>query len=148
MHPRSLYRLLRALASVGVFSEDEGSRFSLTPLAEPMRADVPGSQRATALMMVGQFYDAWGDLLGSIRTGKPTFEALHDQGFFEFLGENTDEAQIFDDAMTAFNDRKTRAVLEAYDFSDVPVLADIGGGNGDKLISSLRCYPEMRGILF
>ena len=147
-HPRALYRLLRALASVGVFSEGEQGRFSLTPLAEPLRADVPGSQRATVLMMVGQFYDAWGGLLGSVRTGRPAFETLHGQRFFEFLGENPDKARIFDDTMTAFNDRKTRAVLEAYDFSGVPVLADIGGGNGGNLIGTLRRYPEMRGILF
>jgi hypothetical protein len=59
-HDRSLYRLLRALASVGLFAEDADGRFSLTPLADLIRSDVPGSQRATVLMMVGQFYDAWG----------------------------------------------------------------------------------------
>jgi O-methyltransferase domain/Dimerisation domain len=147
-HARSLYRLLRALASVGVFSEGEDRRFSLTPLAEPLRADVPGSQRATVLMMVGQFYHAWGDLLASVRTGRSAFQVIHGQRFFEFLGENTDEAKVFDDAMTAFNDRKTVAMLEAYDFSGVPVLADIGGGNGSSLVSTLRRYPEIRGILF
>jgi hypothetical protein len=147
-HARSLYRLLRALASIGVFSEGEGGRFSLTPLAETLRADVPGSQRATVLMMVGQFYDAWGDLLGSVRTGRPAFEALHGRRFFEFLGENPDQARTFDDAMSAFNDRKTTAMLEAYDFSGVSVLADVGGGNGSTLASTLRRHPEMRGILF
>ena len=147
-HAPSLYRLLRGLASLGVFSEGEGGRFSLTPLAELLRADVPGSQRATVLMMVGQFYDAWGGLLESVRTGTPAFETLHGQRFFEFLADNPDQARIFDDAMTAFNDRKTRAVLEAYDFSGVSVLADVGGGNGGNLLGTLRRYPEMRGILF
>jgi hypothetical protein len=147
-HARSLYRLLRALASLGVFAEDTERRFSLTPLAEPLRADAPGSQRATVLMMVGQFYHAWGDLIGSVRTGRPAFEALHGRRFFEFLAENTDEAGVFNDAMTAFNDRKTTAVLEAYDFSGVSVLADVGGGNGSNLVSTLRRHPEMRGILF
>jgi hypothetical protein len=147
-HPRSLYRLLRALASVGVFSEGDEGGFSLTPLAAPLRADVPGSQRATVLMMVGQFYHAWGGLLGSVGTGRPAFEALHGQRFFEFLGEDTEQAQVFDDAMTTFNDRKTTAMREAYDFSDVSLLADIGGGNGSALASTLRRYPEMRGILF
>jgi hypothetical protein len=147
-HARSLYRVLRALASVGVFAEDAERRFSLTPMADLLRADVPGSQRAAVLMMVGQFYDAWGDLIGSVRSGRPAFETLHGQRFFEFLGENTDEARVFDDAMTALNDRKTRAVLEAYDLSDISVLADIGGGNGSNLLATLRRYPEMRGILF
>jgi hypothetical protein len=65
-----------------------------------------------------------------------------------FLAEDTEWAQVFDDAMTAFNDRKTVAMLEAYDFSGIRVLADIGGGNGSTLVSALRRYPEMRGILF
>jgi hypothetical protein len=147
-HPRSLYRLLRALASVGVFSEGDDHRFSLTSLAEPLRADVPGSQRSAVLMMVGQFYDAWGGLLGSVGSGRPAFETLHGRRFFEFLAEDGDEAQIFDDAMTALNDRKTTAMLEAYDFSGVSVLADIGGGNGDTLARTLQRYPRMRGILF
>jgi hypothetical protein len=147
-HPGSLYRLLRALASIGVFAEAEGRRFSMTPLAETLRADVPGSQRATALMMVGQFYDAWGDLLGSVRTGLSAFQALHGRSFFEYLARDPDEARTFDDAMTAFNDRKTTATLEAFDFSGVRVLADVGGGNGSALVRTLRRYPEMRGILF
>lgn len=147
-HPGALYRLLRALASVGVFSEGEGGRFSLTPLAELLRTDVPGSQRAAVLMMVGQFYEAWGNVLGSVRSGRPAFELLHGQRFFEFLGEHPDQARIFDDAMTAFNDRKSRAVLDAYDFSSVSVLADIGGGNGENLAATLRRFPAMRGVLF
>ena len=65
-HQRSLYRLLRALASVGLFAEDAHGRFTLTPLADLMGSDFPGSQRATVLMMVGQFYDAWGGLLESV----------------------------------------------------------------------------------
>jgi hypothetical protein len=147
-HAPSLSRLLQALASVGVVAEDEGGRFSLTPLGEPLRDGVPGSQRATVLMMVGQFYEAWGDLLGSVRTGRPAFESRHGRPFFEFLAGNPEEARVFDDAMTGFNRRNTMAVLEAYDFSDVSVLADVGGDKGEGLLSTLRRYPGMRGILF
>ena len=147
-HAPSLYRLLRALGSVGVITEGEDRRFSLTPLGECLRSDVPGSQRATARMMVGQFYDAWGDLLGSVRTGRPAFQERHGHSFFEHLTAYPEQAQVFDEAMTAFNDRKTTAMLEAYDFSGISVLADIGGGNGSTLVSVLRMYPEMRGIVF
>jgi hypothetical protein len=147
-HDRSLYRLLRALASVGVFAEDAEGRFSLTPLADLLRSDVPGSQRATVLMMVGQFYHAWGGLLDSIRTGRPAFETIYGRSFFEYLATNEEQAQIFDDAMTARNDRKTRAMLEAYDLAGIRVLADIGGGNGSTLVTVLKKYPEMLGILF
>ena len=146
--PQTLFRLMRALASVGIFSEDPDGRFALTPLAEILRTDAPGSQRATVRMMVGQFYEAWGGLLESLRTGSSAFKTLHGQPFFAFLREHPEQARIFDDAMTAFNDRKTRAVLDAYDFSDIPVLADVGGGKGANLASTLKRYPAMRGILF
>jgi hypothetical protein len=147
-HARSLYRLLRALASIGFFAEDGDGRFSLTPLADLLRCDVPGSQRTTVLMMVGQFYDAWGCLLESIRTGRSSFETMHGRPFFDSLADDPTQAQIFDDAMTARNDRKTKAMLETYDFTGVRVLADIGGGNGSALVTVLKQYPEMQGILF
>ena len=147
-HPRSLYRLLRALASLGLFIESDGHRFALAPTGECLQSGVQGSQRATALMMVGQFYEAWGGLLGSVRIGRPAFEAIHGRPFFEHLAANPEQCQVFDAAMTAFNDRKTRAMLETYDLSGVRVLADIGGGTGSTLISILRQYPGMRGVLF
>ena len=147
-HSRSLYRLLRALASLGIFAEDDGHRFSLTPAAEGLRSDVPGSQRATALMMGGEFYHAWGDLLNSIRTGEPSFPRLYGMSCFEFLAEHPAQGQVFDAAMTALNDRKTEAMLEVYDFSAIKVLADVGGGNGRTLVRILRRYPALRGLLF
>ncbi len=113
-----------------------------------MRSDFPGSQRATVLMMVGQFYDAWGGLLESVRTGQSSFETLYGRAFFDSLADDPIQAQIFDDAMKARNDRKTRAMLQAYDLTGVRVLADIGGGNGSMLLTVLKQYPEMRGILF
>lgn len=147
-HGRSLYRLLRALASIGIFAEDGQGRFKLTPMAELLRSDLPGSQRTTILMMVGQFYQAWGGLIDSIRTGRPAFEAMHGRSFFDDLAAHPDQAQIFDDAMTARNDRKTKAMLDVYDMSGIQVLADIGGGNGSTLVTVLKRYPAMRGVLF
>jgi hypothetical protein len=147
-HDRALYRLLRALASVGIFAEDADHRFTLTPLADLLRSDAPTSQRATVLMMVGQFYDAWGGLLESVRTGRSSFETLHGRPFFESLADDPIQAQIFDDAMAARNDRKTEAMLAVYDLAGTRVLADIGGGNGSALVTALKRYPEMQGILF
>jgi hypothetical protein len=147
-HALSLYRLLRALASLGIFSEGEEGRFTLTPLAETLRADVPASQRATALMMVGQFYEAWGDLLGSVRTGEPAFDRLYGRPVFDYLAGHPELARLFDAAMRGLNDRKTVAMLDAYDLSGIGVLADIGGGDGSNLIGVLQRYPRMRGVLF
>lgn len=147
-HARSLYRLLRALASVGVFSEDIEGRFQPTPLGECLRSDVPGSQRAMALMMGEEHFRCWGDLLESIRTGQTAFDRLYGKPIFDYLGEHAEHAEIFDAAMTAIHGRETQSTLDAYDFSGIHVLADIGGGNASNLIAILQHYSEMRGILF
>ena len=147
-HARSLYRLLRALASVGVFSEADDGRFAQTPLSESLRRDVPGSQWAMAVMMGDEHYHAWGDLLESVRTGQTAFDRLYGKPLFDYLGEHPEQAEIFDAAMTSIHGRETQAVLDAYDLSGVGVLADVGGGNGSNLIGILGRYPEMRGVLF
>src|SRR4051812_14253685 len=147
-HARSLYRLLRALASVGIFSEGEGGRFTQSPLSERLRREVPGSQWAMAVMMGDEHYYAWGDLLESVRTGQAAFDRLYGKPIFEYLGEHPEQAKIFDAAMTSIHGRETGAMLDAYDLSDIRVLADIGGGNGSNLIGVLGRYPEMKGILF
>ena len=143
-----LYRLLRALASVGVFAEEEGKRFSLTPLAEPLRSDVAGSQRSLALMMGDAQYRAWGNLADTVQTGDNAYEKIFGKPIFDHLAEQPEKAQIFDDAMTGIHGRETGAILDAYDFSGINVIADIGGGNGSKITAILQKHPEMRGILF
>src|SRR5258708_4256047 len=82
VHAPSLYRLLRGLASMGVFAEDNGGHFRLTPPAECLRSDVPGSQRALAIMSGEEHYRAWGELLYSIRTGKTAFDKLYGMPVF------------------------------------------------------------------
>lgn len=86
--PELLYRLLRALASVGIFAEEDGKRFSLTPLAEPLRSDVQGSQRSVALMMGDdQFYRPWGNLADTVQTGDNAYEKTFGKPPFEHLAE-------------------------------------------------------------
>ena len=143
-----LYRLLRALASVGVFAEDEQNRFSLTPLAEPLRTDVPGSQRSLALMMGEDQYRAWGNLADTVQTGDNAYEKIFGKPIFEHLAEQPEKARIFDDAMTGIHGRETGAILDAYDFAGINVIADIGGGNGSKITAILQKHRNMRGVLF
>src|SRR5262249_20251123 len=114
-HPPFLYRLLRALASVGVFVEDERHRFSLTPLAECLRSDVPGSQQALAIMTGEELYRAWGELLYSVRTGKTAFDKVFGLPFFDFLSKNPDQARTFDAAMVGVHGREAAAMADAYD---------------------------------
>src|SRR5579884_1749333 len=94
-HPGALFRLLRALASVGVFAEDGHGRFGLTPLAECLRSDVPGSQRAMAVMAGEEHYRSYGELLYSVQTGRTAFEKVYGEPVFEFLSQHPGQASLF-----------------------------------------------------
>ena len=147
-NPDALYRLLRALASVGIFTEDESRRFSLTPLAEPLRSDVAGSKRALALMCGDEQFRAWGEIDYSVRTGKIAFDKVFGKPVFNYLEEHPDKARIFDAAMVGVHGRESSAVLNACDFSGIGVIADIGGGNGSQITEILMKHQRMKGILF
>jgi hypothetical protein len=147
-NPRSLYRLLRALASTGVFAEDEARRFSLTPLAACLQSDAPGSQRAMAITAGELFYATWGELLYSVQTGKVGFDKVFGLPIFDYLSKNPQRARLFDETMVAVHGRETAAMLDVYDFSGIRVLADIGGGNSSVLTAVLQRHLQMRGILF
>jgi hypothetical protein len=146
--PRALYRLLRALASVEVFAEDNQQRFILTPTAGYLRSDVPASQRSLAIMMGEEHFRAWGELLYSVQTGKVAFDKVYGVGVFDYLGQHPDKAQVFDDAMTGIHGRETAPMLEAYDFSRFEVVADVGGGNGGVISAVLSRHSQLRGILY
>lgn len=145
--PQPLYRLLRALASVEIFAEDAQGRFGMTPIAECL-LDVHGSQRAVALMMGDEHYASWGELLYSVQTGKPAFDHIYGKPIFNWLSEHPEEAKIFDAAMTGFHGSETQAMIEAYDYTGINTLVDIGGGNGTVLIEVLKKNPVMKGVLY
>ena len=146
--PDALYRLLRALASVGIFTEGESRRFSLTPLAEPLRSDIPGSKRALALMSGDEQFRTWAEIDYSIRTGKIAFDKIFGKPIFDYLGEHPDKARIFDAAMVGIHGRESNSILNAYDFSVFGVVADIGGGNGSQMTEILKKHSRMKGVLF
>lgn len=147
-HSGALYRLLRALASVGIFAQDTQLRFSLTPLADLLRTDAIYSQRAIATMMGEEFHAAWGELLHSVRTGEPGFKKRFGMPFFQYMTEHPDRHSIYDAAMTGVHGGETEPMLEAYDFGSFKTVADIGGGNGLVLAAILKRHPAIRGILF
>jgi hypothetical protein len=143
-----LYRLLRALAGVGVFAREADGRFHLNALAEPLREGGPESLRAVAVMIGEEQDRCCDDLFETVRTGATAFGRLYGLPYFAYLSEHPEQAQIFDAAMTGFSSRAMRAVLDAYDLSDVVTLADVGGGLGTNLTAALGRYPAMRGLLF
>jgi hypothetical protein len=144
--PDPLFRLLRALASVGVYQQQADGRFALTPLAEDLR-DVPGSARAMAIMSGEEHYHAWGELMYSLKTGQPAFDKVYGKPVFDWLSQHPEQAAIFDQAMVSIHGRETNAMLDAYDFSGYGTVADIGGGNGSVLRGILQRHPTVRGML-
>jgi len=147
-HPRSLYRLLRGLASIGIFAQNERNQFELTPLAELLRSDVPGSQWAAAVSSGSTFYRAWGEMLYSVKTGGTAFDKVFGSPVFDYLSNHPEEAALFDRTMVSVHGRETAAMLEAYDFSGIRLLADVGGGNGSVLTEALQKYPKLHGMLY
>ncbi|QGQ25207.1 methyltransferase [Gimesia benthica] len=144
----ALYRVLRALASIGIFEENEQQEFTLTPMAEFLRSDVPGSKRALAMMSGDEQFQCWSEIMYSVKTGKTSFDKVFGQPIFEYLSQHEDKGQIFDQAMMGIHGRETGEIMQAYDFSGIQTLVDVGGGNGSNITHILQQYPEMQGILF
>jgi len=148
-HARSLYRLLRALASVGVFAEAEDGRFGLTPLGECLQTGIPGSVRALTMMTSSEgWYRAWGDLLHSVRTGETAFNHVFGMDLWQYAAQNPEAAALVTEAMAEFTTQVSTAVVTAYDFSRFSKIVDVGGGNGTLLLSILQANPQMSGVLF
>lgn len=146
-HEPSLYRMLRLLASHGVFKETANGRFEHTALSEALRADAAGSFHAGAKLF-HQVFQIFDQLDYSVQTGEAGILKIFGMPMFEYLRDKPELAALFDAGMTSFHGYETGAMLDAYDFSEIGVLADLGGGNGSLLGGVLRRYPQMRGILF
>ncbi len=148
-NPDALYRLLRALASVGVFTEVKERHFALTPLAACLRTDVPGSLNAYISLYGSDLLRRPADnLLYSVRTGLPAFEQVFGMPEFAYLDRHPEVSSMFDSGMASISSLDISDVLAVYDFSGITTIADIGGGNGTFLTAVLRANPKMKGVLF
>jgi hypothetical protein len=149
-HELSLYRVMRSLASVGIFAEDDEGKFQLTPPAEFLRGDTLGSLR-DAVKFLGQdwHWSTWGELPYSIKTGKPAFDHLYGQGLFEFYLD-PEMAKIASDSKVSISSRASNSLLANYDFSDTNTVVELGifAGAGSTIIPLLQANPQMQGILF
>jgi hypothetical protein len=147
-HAHALRRVLRALASMGVFVEDEQGRFANTPLSETLRT-TPGSARAMAMLMGEKAMAlAWNDLLHAVVTGESAFEKVHGAHAFEHFDRDEALARVFNEAMTSRSATEAGAVTATFDFSGVRTLVDVAGGHGLLLASVLVKNPAQRGVLF
>jgi hypothetical protein len=146
-HERSLYRILRFLASHGLFQEKCRRHFDHTPLSQCLRSDAEDSFLAAARLF-HHMSPAWDGLHHAALTGEPGFNKVYGKPVFDYVGTHPELGPILDAGMTAIHGHETEAMLDAYDFSDVRVLADIGGGNGSLLASLLQRFPDLKGILY
>lgn len=148
-HPEALYRVLRALAAVGVFQEGEGKAFALTPVGECLRSDGEESVAGWAAFVGEPYYwQAWGALSHSVRTGENAFRHVHGTDPWTWRAGNVEASAQFDRAMTSLSRQVLAAVLAVFDFGRFRTVVDVGGGNGAFLGSILAKYPAMRGVLF
>lgn len=146
--PKALYRVLRLLASLGIFEWSQGT-WRHSEASRLLRSDHPGSLRDYVRMMgLPVFWSAACDLEHSLRTGQSAFAKHHPEGAFAYLAKHPEESRIFDAAMTSKSHRDIAAILPAYDFSQFATIADIAGGRGHLLRAILKSSPKTRGILF
>jgi hypothetical protein len=149
VHERSLHRLLRALSTLGVVSEDAPGRFSLTPLGEPLRRDAPDSIHSGVLLFGEEFYRAaWGELEGAVRTGESAFRRAHGEDLFTHFERHPERGALFHRWMGEVSRLSEAEVLRCCDFSRFRRVVDVGGGRGGLLAAILARHPELRGVLF
>jgi hypothetical protein len=148
-HPRSLYRLLRALATIGVFHELENERFAATELSDSLRTDVPQSVAGWAAYIGSPAYwQAWSALLHSVQTGESGFTSVHGQDVWEYRAQRPQESKVFDAAMTSLSRQVADSVLDAYDFGRFHEVVDVGGGRGAFVAAMLARWPDLRAVVF
>jgi hypothetical protein len=141
-----LYRVMRALATVGVFTETAPRKFALTPAADALRSDAPASVRAMALWISDPLhFKLYAELMHSVKTGEITFDHVKGIPVFKYLPTDPPLSEAFNNAMTCFSEMVVPAVLETYDFSGIGTLMDVAGGHGALLRAILKKYPAMRG---
>jgi SAM-dependent methyltransferase len=143
--PLTLSRVLRALTMLGLFASPGPGIYALTPTTELLRADVPGSVRLNALLQGDEVFRAFAEIMYTVRTGRPSFEKVHGEPFYDYLGSHPAASHNFHDSM---GEEKAPDALATCDLSDARVIVDIGGGNGALLIEALAAAPATaRGVL-
>ncbi|GAA1072918.1 methyltransferase [Nocardiopsis metallicus] len=142
-----LRRVLHTLSGVGVVTHREGDRFAVTDLGATLADGTPGSLRGTALLWMETHYEAFGELLGALRTGHTGFALRHDQEFVPYLREHPEHLPSLTSAMAELNGGPRQALLSGYRLPEGEVVADVGGADGSVLAALLADEPERRGVV-
>ena len=149
MRHRELYRFLRSLTGLGILASSGPDSFRLTDLGAALRTGSQGNARSAFIALVGDMVKpAWKEFDHGLLTGDTGFEKAHGMGLFEYLQANPGMAQFFSETMVGFHGREPPAVAEAYDFSSIGSLVDVGGASGNMLGHVLSRHPGLRGVLY
>jgi hypothetical protein len=147
-HEDSLYRALRALAGLGIVTEELDRRFRLTPCGEYLRSDVPGSLKIAAEIVAENWtWQPWGALLHSVRSGETAFDHLFGESTWSWFSTNPEAAALFNQHMDVRTSADAEALLAAFDFFGIRTIVDVGGGQGSLLAAILRRHPGASGVL-
>ena len=148
-HAPFLQRVLRALAANGIFAADARGRFRLTPLAQTLRGNRPGSLRDFVLMIVDDYnWNAWGALAHGVTHGVRPFDHVYGLPLFDYLHQHPDKERTFAASMASISSSENEAVARAYPFGRFTSLVDVGGAHGHLLATILRRHKRLRGILY
>jgi len=148
-HAPSLHRLLRTLASTGVFTEPQPGVFALTPLGQTLTSSQPGSMRDLAIMWMETHYAPFAELIQTIRTGRPAAEHLYGEPFFAWLSHHPEQTSRFTGAMANLTSGGFKsAAIASLPLDGTRTIVDIGGADGTVLATILAGHPHMRGVLF
>ena len=149
IHGPSLFRMMRFLASIGIFFQEENGAFRNTPQSGVLREGVPGSIRP--LVRQGWqdvVWDTYKALPESLETGDPAFTLAHGQAFFDYLSANPDHGAMFDASMALMSGLENAVIAETYPFGDAKTVVDVGGGRAGLLAAILSQHADIKGVLF
>ena len=140
---------MRALASIGIFTEEPDGSFALTTLADLLRSDAPGSLRAYAIMNGERWvWRSWGEIEFSVRTGQPAFEHVFGLPLFDYYASNPESGSVSAAALSSLSVAENSAIVAAREFPLTGTVVDVGGGEGSLLASILTAHPGIDGVLF
>ena len=146
--PDLLFRVMRALASQGIFRETDPGVFQNTGLSNLLRSDADNSLRNVAIFFGDQTYLAFEHFANQLKTGEIAYEKKYNRDFFSLIANDPERDDVFNRAMAEISYEQAGAILDAYDFSGINSLCDVAGGNGKILAAVLKKYPKMQGIVF
>lgn len=143
----SLYRVMRTLASTGLYHEDDQGRFHLRPAGKLLCAAEPGSLRDAVLMITQDiFWKPVGQLDHVVRTGVNGMQDIFGAPFFDYFKINDAAGATFHRGMSSLSDLENAPIAGSYDYSGLNTIVDVGGGHGGFLIEVLKCAPDAHGI--